>query len=698
VQAEAFTQWCASRRASNVRRGHRQLIVLSGEQRWAEALLSAAINGEDGVLLVAHDALAGFQPSGKAASLGIESDWVIIDGHRYSSVNHWLAAAGTLRGGGSLVLLTPPLADWPQAYASAMQEAGFAVEHSVFISRLTTLLPLQPEVYLIQQGSESAQVSHTAPINGDKAHAWRAEVPSADQLSTVAAIVRAARGRSGRPLVIRADRGRGKTSALGIAAAELLRSGSQKVVISAARADMVEIAFRRAMDVLPGAVRDDNSLVWQGAVLEYLTPADLLSASACEDFRAELVMVDEAAHLPLPLLETLLVRLPRLVFSTTVSGYEGTGRGFDIRFRRCLDRLRPQWRRQFLSTPLRWADDDPLEAALNTIFLLRATEAAPDAGNGRLRVDSVSAAALVNDDLALGQVFQLLMEAHYQTTPQDLQYLLDLPSQLIIARIGTAIVGVCQALPEGALADEQCERVSRGQRRIKGHLLAQTLAQRSGQTQWLVAPSLRINRIAVSEGQRRRGIASALLAELLRNARGSGCAYLSSSFSCEPELLAFWRRQGFAAVHLASRRDTSSGSYSLMVVRPLSDNWPHLDAQREVLCNELLSCTELLRRDMPAPALAALLAALPVQGTEYDRQQQKRYVAGELPFEQAAVHLKRVCVGAAPSPSALVVERLYQSRDWAALAAAYRLTGRADCERQLKQYFAGVDTGDDQQE
>lgn len=698
MQADTFSQWCTSRRASNVRRGHRQLIVLSGEQRWAEALLSAAINGDDSVLLVAHDALAGFQPSGKAASLGIESDWVIIDGHRYSSVNHWLAAAGTLRGGGSLVLLTPPLADWPQAYALAMREAGFAVEHSAFISRLTTLLPLQPAVCLIQQGSVSAQVSHSTSLNGDKAQAWQAEVPSADQLSTVTAIVRAARGRSGRPLVIRADRGRGKTSALGIAAAELLRSGSQKVVISAARVDMVEIAFRRAMEVLPGAVRDGDKLVWQGAALEYLTPADLLSASACDDFQAELVMVDEAAHLPLPVLETLLGRLPRLVFSTTVSGYEGTGRGFDIRFRRCLDQLRPQWRRQFLATPLRWADDDPLETTLNAIFLLGTADAAPGTVKGGLRVDSVSAATLVNDDFALAQVFQLLMEAHYQTTPQDLQYLLDLPSQLMIARIGTTIVGVCQALPEGGLADEQCERVSRGQRRIKGHLLAQALAQRSGQTQWLAAPSLRINRIAVSEGQRRRGIASALLRELLHNARGSGCAFLSSSFSCEPELLAFWRRQGFAAVHLASRRDTSSGSYSLMVVRPLGDNLPHLDAQREVLCDELLSCTELLRRDMPAPALAALLAALPVQETEYDRQQQQRYVAGELPFEQAAVHLKRACIGATPSPSALVVERLYQSRDWPALAAAYRLTGRADCERQIKQYFAGVDTGDDQQE
>ena len=673
-------------RAAMLARGHRQFVVLSGERTWSESLVAAAIHCDDAAILVAGRALAGHQPDVKAASLGIEADWVIIDAHSYNSVNHWLAAAGTLRAGGSLLLLTPPLADWPSTYAQAMRAQGFEVDYSTFIARLSRLLPTLPSVYVYEPEDEP---SFSVPAMPEHSQAWRTEVPSPDQLACVSAIQRVSRGRAGRPLVIRADRGRGKTSALGLAAAELLRAGRQRVVISAARFDMVEIAFRRAAETLGDAQRHGRRLEWGGGCIEYLSPADVLSASFSDDVQPDIVMVDEAAHLPLPLLESMLERFPRVVFSTTVAGYEGTGRGFDIRFRKSLDRLRPHWRRHFLAAPMRWAADDPLEAVLNTVFLLSAADELSELVAGEAIVEEVSTSALSECEDTLRQVFQLLMEAHYQTTPQDLQYLLDLPANIHITRIGHRIVGVCQAQPEGGLPPELCDQVCMGRRRPKGNLVAQALAQRSGDKVWLSVSSWRINRIAVSQGVRRQGYASALLTSLEQWARKHGCAYLSSSFSCEPELLSFWAARGFRATHLGSRRDASSGNYSLMVVRPLATVSQRLDHQRELLRDELMSCATLLRGDMPSRAMAELMAELPSFASELDYCQLRRYAAGELSFEHAALHLMRVCVGARPTGSTLVIERLFKQCDWASLAAKYSLSGREGCEQQIRRYFSG---------
>ncbi|TGD49198.1 hypothetical protein C9F10_05710, partial [Salmonella enterica subsp. enterica serovar Poona] len=47
---------------------------------------------------------------------------------------------------------------------------------------------------------------------------------------------------------------------------------------------------------------------------------------------ADWLVFDEAAAIPSPLLLQLVSRFPRILLTTTVQGYEGTGRGFFLKF------------------------------------------------------------------------------------------------------------------------------------------------------------------------------------------------------------------------------------------------------------------------------------------------------------------------------------------------------------------------------
>jgi tRNA(Met) cytidine acetyltransferase len=80
--------------------------------------------------------------------------------------------------------------------------------------------------------------------------------------------------------------------------------------------------------------------------------------------RASWLIVDEAAAIPGPLLRQLVTRFPRTLLTTTVQGYEGTGRGFLLKFCASFHL------RQFsLLDPIRWAAGCPLEAVVSELLL-----------------------------------------------------------------------------------------------------------------------------------------------------------------------------------------------------------------------------------------------------------------------------------------------------------------------------------------
>jgi tRNA(Met) cytidine acetyltransferase len=327
----------------------------------------------------------------------------------------------------------------------------------------------------------------------------------------------------------------------------------------------------------------------------------------------DLLLVDEAAAIPTQILASLLRRYPRCVFATTVHGYEGTGRGFAVRFRRVLDEVTPGWREVEMRAPIRWAEGDPLERLAFRALLLDANPAPADALEGVAAADCEPAFldrdALAADERELGQLFGLLVLAHYRTSPLDLRHLLDGPDVAVAAlRNGDQVAATALLTAEGAFDARTARRVYLGRRRLRGHLVPQTLSQHLGIE---AAPRLRgqrIMRIAVHPAARRRGLGTRLVACLTGRARSAGLDYLAASFGAEPELLRFWARAGFLPVRIGVTRGTSTGTHAVVVIQPLSAAGAELfAAARERFHAQLPHMLCEVLRDLEPPLAARLL-------------------------------------------------------------------------------------------
>jgi tRNA(Met) cytidine acetyltransferase len=538
----------------------RRLVLVTGPEAAAEAALLRALGDPvpEGLLWVAERAPAWIDatPPGRAAGqLGGECRLLVFNAHQGLHPDGLAAAVGSLRGGGDCVLLAPALADWPHfadpdlarfaAYPRRVEDM-----HGRFLARLAALLRDHPAVCRVEAGA--------APALRWAGPAGSPLCLSAEQEAVIAAVERVARGHAGRPLVLTADRGRGKSTALGVAVARLLAAGFPQISVLAPNRAAAATLLRHA----GGDGGADPRL-------RFLRPADL----AAEPGRPlGLVLVDEAAAIPVATLEGLLARSRRLVFASTVHGYEGSGRGFELRFAARLAERMPQLRRMTLTEPVRWPAGDPLEALLDRGLLLDA--GLPPVADGsaaeplieRIRPDDLAA-----DETLLRQVFGLLVAAHYQTRPSDLRQLLDNPDLVLwLARLDGAVAGVLLLGAEGGFDPDMADQVAAGRRRPRGHLLVQSLAVHAGLEDLLRERVLRVQRIAVHPRARRRGIGHAMLAAAAGSGAAEGFSLLGCAYGVDPELLAFWESAGFHAVRLGIRVDPASAAHSLFMLRPLA--------------------------------------------------------------------------------------------------------------------------------
>ncbi|TVQ69577.1 MAG: tRNA(Met) cytidine acetyltransferase [Oceanospirillales bacterium] len=502
--------------------------------------------------------------------LGRDTDRIIFNAYSGFNPNAFAQVCGTLKGGGELILITPKADKWikyEDPEYQALRGSRFVDYHFSgnfirhLIQHLSAFKPTSSE--LAYQTVEEPYLSQQQ-ANLVKCLVSDFSLPESTQ-------------------VITADRGRGKTAALGLALAKLVSKFQDTISLEEQPKQLnvlVTAPSREALDSLFNAL---NSLLPEGELsgsgfqhrllsLRYYPPAVFLQKYT----EADLIIVDEAAAIPVSILQQIQQLGSKHWYATTLHGYEGNGRGFELRFLAWLKHQKMTYQSTHLTDPVRWAAGDPLEQLSYRLLLLDAEAAggcSTSISYDDLQYTSVPQSELVENQVLLKQIFGLLIAAHYRTTPNDLRQLLDSPDLSIrVLKHQQTPVAVALLVEEGPLAEDLIEPIWSGLRRPSGDLIPQTLVSREGYQQAGFLRGWRVMRIAVHPELQRLGLGSRLLENIQQEALSLQLDFCGASFAADPQLFGFWKANHYLPLRLGERSDRVTAGWPLLVLSPLSDS------------------------------------------------------------------------------------------------------------------------------
>ena len=485
----------------------------------------------DNVLIIGESGIA----FSKATNLlGQEFEHILFDGRNGIHLEALAIAAGTLKMGGTLCLV---LSDWENLSLQLDQDSlrwngnQSAIATPNFIYHFKQCI--ERYHFPILREESAVEFSPIFYSNENHKHATLA------QQQIIESILQAEQD----IYFLTAKRGRGKSALLGMLANQIqvpvyLTAPNESAVHS-----VIEFSEREIEFIAP----DELSIRLQNEP-EFSQSAWLL--------------VDEAAMIPLPLLQEYSQYFQHIVFSTTIHSYEGTGRGFELKFKRKIHRTFQHFE---LKQPLRWQENDPLEHFIDDLLLLNAEDAFqqfPFQPHLPYQIREVQ------KPHHIAEFYGLMTLAHYRTSPLDLRRLLDGKNQrFYFAEYQQNLLGAIWALEEGNMTDDELIiQIQQGKRRPKGNLVPQALCFHENLSYACKLRSLRISRIAVQPNWQKQGIGQ----NLMKFMENSEVDFLSVSFGYTDELAKFWQKCGFVLVHLGEHQEASSGCYSAIALKGLS--------------------------------------------------------------------------------------------------------------------------------
>lgn len=353
-------------------------------------------------------------------------------------------------------------------------------------------------------------------------------------------------------VALTAARGRGKSAALGLAIAGAVAFGYSNIFVTSPSPDNLHTLFEfifKGFDALQYQEHLDYEIIqslnpeFNKAVvrvnifkehrqtIQYIHPADAVKLG-----QAELLVIDEAAAIPLPLVKKLLG--PYLVFmASTINGYEGTGRSLSLKL---IQQLRQQSAdsQQNLSAEnrntstarlasartlhevtlhesIRYAPGDPVEKWLNELLCLDCLSI-PRMISGCPLPQTCDLYYVNRDTLFcyhkasetfLQRLMALYVASHYKNSPNDLQMLSDAPAHHLFCLLPPVsptqnslpeVLAVVQVCLEGEISRQSIlSSLSRGQK-ASGDLIPWTVSEQFQDPEFGSLSGARIVRIAVN--------------------------------------------------------------------------------------------------------------------------------------------------------------------------------------------------------
>ncbi len=485
----------------------------------------------DNVLIIGESGIA----FSKATNLlGQEFEHILFDGRNGIHLEALAIAAGTLKMGGTLCLV---LSDWENLSQQPEQDSlrwngnQSAIATPNFIDHFKHCI----ECYHFPILRDESAVEFPAVFYSNEHH----KNATLAQQKIIETILQADQD----IYFLTAKRGRGKSALLGMLSNQI----QAPVYLTAPN----KSAVHSVIEFSEGGI-------------EFIAPDELTIRLQHEpEFsQSAWLLVDEAAMIPLPLLQEYSQYFQHIIFSTTIHSYEGTGRGFELKFKRKIHRTFHHFE---LKHPLRWQENDPLERFIDDLLLLNAED---DFQQFPFRPHLPYQIREVQKPHHIADFYGLMTLAHYRTSPLDLRRLLDGENQrFYFAEYQQNLLGAIWVLEEGNMADDELIiQIQQGKRRPKGNLVPQALCFYENLPQACKLRSLRISRIAVQPNWQKQGIGQ----NLMKFMENSEVDFLSVSFGYTDELAKFWQKCGFVLVHLGEHQEASSGCYSAIALKGLS--------------------------------------------------------------------------------------------------------------------------------
>ncbi|OTF81490.1 N-acetyltransferase-like protein [Euroglyphus maynei] len=443
-----------------------------------------------------------------------------------------------------------------------------------------------------------------------------------------------------------ASRGRGKSAALGLAIAAAIAFNYSNIYVTSPSPENLKTLFEFILkgfdavslkehldyDIIQSTNEEFNKAIVRVNVyrehrqcIQYIHPTDAVKTNFLAQ-SAELLVIDEAAAIPLPIVKSLIG--PYLVFmSSTINGYEGTGRSLSLKL---LQQLRQQSRQSdrrpesrvlhelTLNESIRYKNGDDVEQWLNQLLCLDAANSVSNESDSTgCPLPADCQLYYINRDILfsyhktsesfLQKIMALCVSSHYKNSPNDLQMMSDAPAHHLFCLL-PPVTSKHVCLEGQICKDSIMASLSRGQR-ASGDLIPWTISQQFQDSHFASLSGVRIVRIATDPNHQKMGYGTRALQLLEHYYRGlhnvnlisderneSDCEqnhdaikkldepllldlkerkaekldYLGVSFGMTQELLRFWKKSGFIPVYLRQTPNELTGEHSCIMLKQLA--------------------------------------------------------------------------------------------------------------------------------
>ncbi len=584
----------------------------------------------------------------------------------------------TVSGGGLILLLAPPFRKWENTLTEFQKRLVTPpyTERDVknrFIKRFIRKLFEHQGIWIVDLEKELINGRPLKPIKGIEKRIKIPEKPkfnvklykmakSQDQIEVLKLIEPLMElNKKKSVLVITANRGRGKSAIIGIGLAGIISEWRKankriRIIITAPEPSNVKVLFEFLMKALNELEINYTFKKSEEHVTTVKVDKITVKYMKCYEVPAkkrDLVIVDEAAGIPVPMLFRILNQAKKVIYSSTIHGYEGAGRGFSVRFLRSLREFKRIDLKTFQMTePIRYSPVDPIEKWLYDVLLLDAEPVTLTDEEKSLDVARIALYYVPDLDEwyakkgehELRDFIGIYVLAHYRNRPDDLAILADAPHHTARALKlqNGKIIASLQLTYEGNLSNELIAKTIEENFDTPGQLIPNVILKHYFLAGFGKLKGVRIVRIAVHPELMDRGLGSKALSGVEMEAKLHGLDWIGASFGASRLLLNFWLKNGFIPVHISPKRNPISGEYSVIVLKPLTEEaWVVIKELNKLLRQKIVEALMDVYFYLE-PQVARLLLKFgreKAKMIELNRVQEiklKMYTTGKMIYEAAA--------------------------------------------------------------